>query len=348
MGLRKWGTRCLALLILLTMNLPFASAATEVDKQPVYTLSVSNDTPSKGDTVEVLIKGSHLKDLYAFEINLDVDATTLKLIEAKTEVSGFSVGPIQKENHIQLAHTRVGQVKGIDGDQILYKVKFEAIRYGQVELRISKVKTVDSALASATLQIDAKHNFTIKSPYLFDDLDNYEWAIKAIEALAKAGIVTGTSDRMFSPEASITRADFVVLLMRTLKLKGEAGQSFDDVQDGLYYTTALAQARGLDIVQGDESNNFRPKASITREDMMVLTDRALRAAQLSLATSESVLDDFNDASIISDYAIGSVAILVKLGLIQGYDQGIHPKETSNRAQAAMLIQNLLAYVEQKR
>ncbi|MEW9702222.1 S-layer homology domain-containing protein [Paenibacillus sp. SI8] len=349
MGLRKWVVNCFMLLFLTSAILPSAFAASEAEEAPAYTLAIPDQSLLKGDTVEVLIKGSHLKDVYAYEINLEYDPVRLKLKDATTDLPGFSVGPIIKDNHIQLAFTRVGQGKGINGDQLLFKVHFEAISHGKAELLLSRVKVVDSALVTASLQIDSRSSLAITSKYHFDDIEDFEWAITAIEALADKGIVNGTGECIFSPKAPVTRADFVILLMQALELKSKSGLSFADVREGEYYAEPLAEARGLGIVQGDANGSFHPQDSITREDMMVLAERALRSAgqPSTMISSSSVLDAFTDSSAISDYAAGSVASLVQLGLVQGYANGIHPHETTNRAQAVVFMHKLVTYVQQK-
>ena len=154
--------------------------------------------------------------------------------------------------------------------------------------------------------------------------------------------MNGTAERTFSPAQPVTRADYVVLLMRALDVKGGAGERFDDVKQGEYFDEHISAARSLGIVEGDEHNNFNPRASVTREDMMTLTARTLKALNKLPASKEtSLADTFKDTSDIADYALQSVTTLVEMGLVDGYDEGIHPKETTNRAQAAMLIYKLL-------
>lgn len=71
-----------------------APAPASAEDSPSYTLTVLTEKPSKGENVEVLIKGHQLKDVYAYEINLDFNPKQLKLKEATTEIPGFSVSPL--------------------------------------------------------------------------------------------------------------------------------------------------------------------------------------------------------------------------------------------------------------
>jgi hypothetical protein len=348
MVLRKWLISSCVLLFLTSCILPSAIWASEANAPNTFTMTVSKSMPNHGDTIEVVIDGHQLVDVYAFEINVEYDPTRLKFIDAKSDMPGFSVPPILKDTHIQLAHTNVGKVKGLEGEQQLFVMHFEAIQNGKSELKLSNVMVVDSLLVNATKQLNMGATLTIHDPFAFDDLDDYEWAIAAIEALASKGIVNGTGDRIYSPSAAVTRADFTVLLMRALGLKGSNGdeQQFDDVASDAYYAEPIAAARSLGVVEGDEANQFHPSASITREDMMVLTDRALRASgHLTAKGTVADLAAFDDVASIAAYAVESVATLVKIGLVHGYANGVFPQETTNRAQAAVLIFNLLNYIK---
>ncbi|BBI31969.1 S-layer homology domain-containing protein [Cohnella abietis] len=181
----------------------------------------------------------------------------------------------------------------------------------------------------------------------FNDIVTVNWAKKQIELLASKGIVNGASDSEFIPFQAVTRADFLVLLVRTLELQGALGDPFADVSEDSYYSEALRIARSLGVATGGGDNRFEPLAPITREDIMVLTDRALKAVGKQRATDSSgdVLGGFNDTADISGYAKGSVSALIQMGLIQGTGQAVRPKETANRAQTAVLMYNLYQYIK---
>ncbi|KRF06537.1 hypothetical protein ASG89_18950 [Paenibacillus sp. Soil766] len=346
MVLRKWMTISLLIVFLLSWMLPTSIWASEADQSGTFTMKVSTQSPNHGDTIEVVIEGHQLIDVYAYEINLEYDPTRLTFIDAKSDAPGFSVPPIVKGTHIQIAHTKVGKGKGLEGAQSLFKLYFRAIQNGSNVLTLSSVKVVDSKLVSSTKQTNVRSTLTIHNPYAFDDLDAFDWAVEAIEDLASRGIVNGTGERLFSPDSAVTRADFLVLLMRALRLKGAYGQPFHDIEPDSYYAQPVLIARNLGIVQGDEANQFHPKASITREDMMVLTDRALRVSNhLTRVGDQSDLSNFEDVSLISDYALASVATLVNIEVIHGYANQVFPQESTNRAQAAVLIYNLLTYIK---
>ncbi|MDN4604964.1 endo-1,4-beta-xylanase [Paenibacillus sp. F6_3S_P_1C] len=172
----------------------------------------------------------------------------------------------------------------------------------------------------------------------FDDVQNVLWAKQAVEAMAARDIIKGISDDSFAPAASITRADFITLLVRALELKGSGtnGAAFSDVQPTAHYAEAVAIAKELGIASGFEDRTFKPDSSISRQDMMVLTAKALKAAGKQSAGNGN-LAPYSDAASISTYAMDSVASLVGSGIVNGKNDKIAPAEPLTRAEAAMVL-----------
>lgn len=175
----------------------------------------------------------------------------------------------------------------------------------------------------------------------FSDIGEYSWARKAIEVMASKGVINGTSETTFNPSADITRADFVLLLVKALGLSVRTQSNFADVSSSAYYAEALATAKALGITTGVGNNNFNPKGKITREDMMVLAAKAMNVAGKPLEKgSDSELRGYSDSAQISRYALLDVAALIKAGIIKGSGNSIHPKGTASRAEVAVIIYNL--------
>ncbi|MGX1832256.1 endo-1,4-beta-xylanase [Paenibacillus taichungensis] len=172
----------------------------------------------------------------------------------------------------------------------------------------------------------------------FADVQNVLWAKQAVEALAARDIIKGISDDSFAPTASITRADFITLLVRALELKGSGTNTaaFSDVQPTAYYAQAVTIAKELGIASGFEDNTFKPGNSISRQDMMVLTAKALKAAGKQSAGNGD-LAPYSDAASISTYAVDSVTSLVGSAIVNGKDGKIAPTESLTRAEAAMIL-----------
>jgi len=172
----------------------------------------------------------------------------------------------------------------------------------------------------------------------FSDLDNHPWARKPIEVMASKGIISGIAKDTYSPGASITRADYLVLLVETLGLTADFDSNFADVEPDGYYYEAAGIAKKLGIANGTGDNRFNPNEHITRQDMMVLTARALEKFKgLQVSGDLTALDKFSDKGEIGGYALESLATLVKEGLAAGYGNTINPLGNTTRAEAAVFL-----------
>jgi len=178
------------------------------------------------------------------------------------------------------------------------------------------------------------------APKSFSDIAAYPWAKHAIEVLATKGIINGTSveRNTFTPAANISRADFILLLVKTLGLQAEVTDNFSDVRVGDYFYEAVGIAKALGITNGDGKGNFNPRAEITRQDMFTLTARALAVVGYEFeAASDAVLDPFSDRDAIASYAQAQIAALVAEGLVNGSGGKMNPKANAMRAEAATFL-----------
>jgi dipeptidase len=179
----------------------------------------------------------------------------------------------------------------------------------------------------------------------FDDIGSHYWAISAINKLYEAQIVGGVSEKKFAPDSSITRADFIVMLVRALDLQADFSGNFSDVKEGSYYYNAVGIAKALGITSGKPDGSFGPKENITRQDMVVLMNQALESKKLTLTEPASDLSEFTDSATVSSYAKDAVAVMAANGIINGSNDKIDPKALSTRAQAAVVLNRLLTDIE---
>lgn len=182
-----------------------------------------------------------------------------------------------------------------------------------------------------------------KSTYFKDVDEAYSWAVDYIDKLYLDGVVAGSTGtdgaKHFYPASKIKRGEFMLLLVKALNLQtNTSAGNFSDVVKGDYYYDAVATAKYLGIALGSE-NKFYPNSSITREDAMVLTMRAMSKSGSGLAAGDTgSLTVYSDNYLIDSYARDAVAALIKAGIITGSDDNkIHPMESISRVQAAAII-----------
>lgn len=181
----------------------------------------------------------------------------------------------------------------------------------------------------------------------FKDVSGSHWASHEIALLASRGILKGMPDSSFLPEQSVTRADFASLLVRLLGLSGAAGGNtagFADVQPEDYFYGELITAKQHGLINGQPDGYFHPQEPVSRQDMFVMTVRALKAAGILQGDSaaSSALSSFADRAEIASYAAGDIAVLAEAGFIKGDAGGqLNPSKLSTRAEAAVLIYRIL-------
>ncbi len=173
---------------------------------------------------------------------------------------------------------------------------------------------------------------------VFKDTEGVAWAKKPIEVLASKGILKGTLEGEYEPQEKITRADFLYFLINTLGISAEFDENFDDIGSKEYYYKEIGIAKALGIAKGTGDNKFSPEASISRQDMMVLTQRALLMQKIIKQEGNAAeLKRFRDKELVADYAVESVASVVKEGLIIGAYNRLNPLGNLTRAEAAVFL-----------
>lgn len=174
----------------------------------------------------------------------------------------------------------------------------------------------------------------------FADLGGYEWAKDAVELLSQKGIVNGVANGVYDPSAFVTREQFVKMLVRALGIPAASGVDiFGDVRQSDWYYSDVCTAYAAGIIKGIGDGIFGAGEYITREDMAV---SAYRALAVKIGETDNHECNFIDAGDISDYAVQAVANLTGMGILSGNpDGGFAPKNLMTRAEAAVLINNML-------
>lgn len=176
----------------------------------------------------------------------------------------------------------------------------------------------------------------------FADAAKFPWAQQSIEALASKGVINGISDTSFAPEANITRADFLVILVRGLGLTAGFNDNFSDVSPAKYYYEALGIARELGITDGAGNNLFKPDTPVSRQELMVLGSRALSLSGAAMpAGSADDIRKFSDRAELAAYAVEDVAAMVKEGIVSGSGSKLNPHANATRAEAAVIVYRII-------
>ncbi|ABZ82764.1 multidomain protein with s-layer homology region, ig motif, i-set domain, pkd domain [Heliomicrobium modesticaldum Ice1] len=177
----------------------------------------------------------------------------------------------------------------------------------------------------------------------FKDVAKDAWYSKAVSFIAAREITTGTGGGNFSPEAKLTRGQFIVMLLKAYGITPDANPQDNFADAGsTWYTGYLAAARRLKISAGVGGNVFAPEKEITRQEMFTLLYNALKViGHLPRGDSGKTLSDFSDADDVALWAKEAMKLLMETGTIGGSGGKLLPQDTTTRAQMAQVLYSLL-------
>lgn len=166
------------------------------------------------------------------------------------------------------------------------------------------------------------------------------WAREFIGKLAARGIVSGMSDNLYWPDDSLTRAQFLTMLAKSihdLDVTQSAPAGFKDVPADEWYYSYVNWGFEAGIVKGMDENTFAPNAKITREQMAVMLNNFAAYDGVILPEINPEVT-FTDSERISTWAVEAVNMIVSAGIMGGYPEGDYqPQGTATRAEAATVI-----------
>jgi len=174
--------------------------------------------------------------------------------------------------------------------------------------------------------------------------ENMAWAKDAVEILAGRGFISGTGTG-FEPKRSITRAEFVKIIVTALELKTKVYQEglFPDVKIDDWHAGYVMTAYQEKIITGDQDGKFRPGDSISRNEVAAVLYR-LQEAVPAGALNTSLT--FKDTDKIPAWAVTGIKYANQQGLMTGYEDGIFKGSNSlTRAEAAVTIYRYLGLIQ---
>ena len=188
----------------------------------------------------------------------------------------------------------------------------------------------------------------------FDDIaDNSSKT--AILDLASRGIVNGKNDSAFDPNATMTRAEFAAIIVRSLGMEPmttkivSLDQIFDDVAVDAWCSGYINVAYHYNIINGTSETVFSPNSTITREEAAVMIERTANLCGMyTYMPEEEVLDitaHFDDASDISGWAMPSIALCFKHDILPQSELHLMPKAEMRRFEIAEMVFRMLKACE---
>ena len=172
----------------------------------------------------------------------------------------------------------------------------------------------------------------------------YHWARETVERLDAMGIALHAQNGLFRPDDGMTRAEFAAMLYSVLYNRGilSAGQGKEDAENagavlwdvtGHWAESYIVPLVEMGLIVG-RNDRFFPDEPITRQELMVILDRAL-----SLPDRNGL--GFSDDGQIAFWALEAAARTTAVGLFTGSDGMLLPTAQATRAEGAVLIERVL-------
>lgn len=178
----------------------------------------------------------------------------------------------------------------------------------------------------------------------FDDVAASAWYADAVEYVVSNGVMNGTGDTTFEPDAALSRSMMVQVLYNMENKPAASDAAFIDVADNAWYADAVAWAAENKLVNGVEENQFAPDDNITREQMAAILYRyaQYKGQDVSARADMNAYTDFTE---ISSYAEPMLAWAVSEGLITGSsDTTLSPAGNATRAEVAVVLMRYLQQI----
>lgn len=169
----------------------------------------------------------------------------------------------------------------------------------------------------------------------YSDVSDTASYYSAVNLLSSLGIIKGYEDGTFGPERNVTRAEFTVMLMRTLGRDGigssdPAGLPFEDVASVDWAVSDIRTAYDSGIINGMSATEFAPQADVTAE-------QALKMIVCALGYEPMAIDIAGGADKV--WPAGYTTVASNLGINTGVKAAL--TEPAKRFEIAMYIYNCL-------
>lgn len=178
----------------------------------------------------------------------------------------------------------------------------------------------------------------------FKDIEAGTTYSKAVTFIAARNIAKGTGEGSFSPEAVLTRGQFVVMLLKAYGINPEADAKDNFADAGnTYYTGYIAAAKRIGIANGTGNNRYEPEKPITLQEMLTLVYKASKLLDvLPEGTAAYHPSDLIDKEKLASWAEETYTQLGNAGVIPINWKKLNPEGSANRAQMAQLLSKLLS------
>ncbi|WP_167434103.1 cadherin-like beta sandwich domain-containing protein [Paenibacillus silvae] len=175
----------------------------------------------------------------------------------------------------------------------------------------------------------------LPAPERFTDVSQSNWSSSGIEVARQIGMIEGRMDGRFDGSAPVTRAEFIMMVAKSLKLDMTQmrNTSFHDTRNH-WAEKAITALEAAGVIHGSGEQKFRPNQPITRAEMAAVL------ARLLVWEEPSADHRFTDTQ--GSWARSVIDHMAEAGIIRGTgNDRFSPDASATREQAIMMILRML-------
>jgi hypothetical protein len=179
----------------------------------------------------------------------------------------------------------------------------------------------------------------------FEDIRESDWFYDDVAYVYLEGLMFGTDETLFGPNAPVTRGMLVTILGRRYGVDADEykGDSFTDVDGAQYYAPYIKWAAENEIVLGVGDGRFAPDMRVSRQDFAVILYRYADFTGDGIRGAFATRIPFADTADISDYATEAIMWASRKGVVTGKPNNLFdPAGGATRAEAAAMLHRLFA------
>ncbi len=182
------------------------------------------------------------------------------------------------------------------------------------------------------------------------DVEKDSWQYEPAMYVYQRGVMNGkgldaNGNVIFAPEDVLTRQELAQILYNAEGTPEIAySDTFSDVADGQWYTSAVLWAAEQGIVSGYPGGSFGVDDPITREQAAVMLYKYAKYRGYDIS-ARAEFDQFSDADSIHDWAVEELSWAVANGVINGKIGILDPLGDATRAESAAMLKNFMTKFE---
>ena len=173
-----------------------------------------------------------------------------------------------------------------------------------------------------------------------------EWAVDTVKSMYELGFLPDELAGNKDMTSRITRGEMckmAVLVFEHLmggKAYPDSTNNFEDTND-----PAISFAYEQGIVSGYGNGKFGPNDPLTRQDFFKITHNLMGTAYCDTSNLNLVsLDSYTDSYLISEYAVLPTRVMVTIGVVQGFEGRLTPKNYTSCEEAIAMFFRAYQYM----